>query len=148
LWEFGDGTTGAGASFSKTYSGSGVAMIRLTVTDARGLSVTDSRTITVGSMSGTWTGTLVTTSTLSFTASFNQDVAAVTGTMNLAGFNGRTDPVQPGTISSNGAITIRWKVDPFSDFTFSGQMDATGRRVTGTVAGSGFNGQPFTMNKQ
>ncbi len=42
---------------------------------------------------------------------------------------------------------MRIKVAPFTDFTMTGQMDGTGRRVTGTVAGSGFTGQPFTMQK-
>jgi len=30
----------------------------------------------------------------------------------------------------------------------TGTMDATGQRVTGSISGSGFSGQPFTMTKQ
>ena len=36
----------------------------------------------------------------------------------------------------------------FTDFTFKGDMDQSGRRITGQIFGSGFNGQAFTMDKQ
>jgi hypothetical protein len=39
-------------------------------------------------------------------------------------------------------------VAPFSDFNMTGTMDATGRTVSGSLQGSGFTGQPFTMTKQ
>jgi hypothetical protein len=39
-------------------------------------------------------------------------------------------------------------VGPFTDYTLRGQMDATGRRVTGSVHGSGFNGEPFVMERE
>ena len=42
---------------------------------------------------------------------------------------------------------MRVKQGPFSDWTFRGQMDQTGRRITGGIFGSGFNGQPFTIEK-
>lgn len=43
---------------------------------------------------------------------------------------------------------MRVKLSVFSDFTFRGRMDQSGRRITGGVYGSGFNGQSFTMDKQ
>jgi len=42
---------------------------------------------------------------------------------------------------------MRVKQGGFTDFTFRGQMDQTGRRVTGGLFGSGFGGQPFTIDK-
>jgi hypothetical protein len=149
-WDFGDGTRGAGPAFSKTYSGSGVATIRVTASDGRGGTATDSRTVTVGSMSGTWVGTVTINAGQAASASLSlaQTGGVVTGTMTLLNFNGRTDPAQPGRIDANGAVELRMKVDPFNDFTLRGTMDATGRRISGGAFGSGFNGQAFTFNKQ
>jgi len=65
-----------------------------------------------------------------------------------AGTPEKTDPAQPGSINGGGTVVIRLKVGPFTDFTLTGTMDATGRRVTGAINGSGFSGQPFTMDKQ
>lgn len=36
----------------------------------------------------------------------------------------------------------------FTDFTFRGDMDQSGRRVVGQLFGSGFNGEAFQMDKQ
>ena len=51
------------------------------------------------------------------------------------------------TIHSFGLFEMRVKQGPFTDFTFRGQMDQTGRRITGGVFGSGFGGQPITLTK-
>jgi len=40
------------------------------------------------------------------------------------------------------------KVDPFLDFTMRGQMDPTGRRISGASFGSGFNGDTFSFDKR
>lgn len=99
-------------------------------------------------MSGNW---LVTTGLL-VGASFaltQTTTGIVTGSFILPGIgNGNTDPAQPGTISSTGAVSMRIKVGAFTDFTMSGTMDTTGRSVSGTLQGSGFTGQPFTITKQ
>ena len=63
-------------------------------------------------------------------------------------FDGRTDPAQLGRIDSNGAVEIRWKVDPYLDFTMRGQMDPTGMRISGGTFGSGFAGEPFVFDKR
>jgi hypothetical protein len=149
-WDFGDGTRATGAALSKTYLTSGVATVSVTASDGRGGTATDRRTITVGSLNGNWAGTM------NFggganepaTMSLTQVGGVVSGTMTVRGFNGRTDPAQLGRIDSNGAVEIRWKVDPFLDFTMRGQMDATGTRISGGLFGSGFNGEPFVFDKR
>jgi glucose/arabinose dehydrogenase/chitodextrinase len=47
-WNFGDGTTGAGASVAHTYGANGTYVATLTVTDSRGASATATATVTVG----------------------------------------------------------------------------------------------------
>lgn len=149
-WELGDGTRATGAALSKTYLTDGVATVTVTASDGRGGTVTDRRTVTVGSLTGTWTGTLNAGATAApSTISLVQVGGVVTGTIQVAGLpNGRTDPAQLGRIDSAGAFEIRWKVDPFLDFTMRGQMDPTGRRISGGTFGSGFNGDAFSYDKR
>jgi hypothetical protein len=149
-WELGDGTRGTGAALSKTYLTDGAATITVTASDGRGGTATDRRTITVGSMTGSWSGTVNVggNDNQPSTMSLAQVGGVITGTLTLAGFNGRTDPAQLGRIDTNGAFEIRWKVDPFLDFTMRGQMDPTGRRVSGGTFGSGFAGEPFSYDKR
>jgi hypothetical protein len=52
-----------------------------------------------------------------------------------------------GDVDAQGAIEMRVKQGPFTDFTFRAQMDQTGRRIAGGVFGSGFGGQPITLTK-
>jgi hypothetical protein len=145
-WAFGDGTTGTGSAFSKIYQGSGAATVTVTASDGRGGTVSDSRTLTVGSLTGGWSGQW---SSYQFTMNLSQSGGFVSGTYNDRDGAGRTDPAQPGTISSGGAVVLRMKQGAFGDFTFTGQMDSTGRRVSGTVAGSGVSGTAtFVMDKQ
>ncbi|WP_137293093.1 PKD domain-containing protein [Nocardioides dongxiaopingii] len=46
-WDFGDGSTGTGASTTHTYAASGTYLVRLTVTDAAGATGTTTRSVTV-----------------------------------------------------------------------------------------------------
>jgi hypothetical protein len=45
-------------------------------------------------------------------------------------------------------VRIRVKIPPFTDVYFQGQMDTTGRTITGGLQGSGHNGTPFVWTKQ
>ena len=137
----------SGTSGNVTFGNGGTFTARLTVTDGKGGSATDTRTFVVGSMTGTW---IVTSGILSG-ASFNltqSSTGLVTGTFLLPGIgSGNTDPAQPGRIDVNGNLTMRIKVAPFTDFNMNGVMTQTGRTVSGSLQGSGFSGDPFSMSK-
>ena len=137
----------SGASGSMAFANGFTSNAKLTVTDSKGLTASDTRDFTVGSMTGVWT----VTSGLLIGATYNLTQGAtglVSGSFVLPGIgNGNTDPAQPGRIDANGAVTMRIKVAPFTDFNMTGTMDTTGRRVTGNLQGSGFTGEPFTMVK-
>jgi len=137
--------SGTNGTITFVTGGNGVA--RLTVADSRGATTQDTRTFVVGTMSGGWT---VTSGPL-VNASFNLTQSAtglVTGSFSLPGIgNGNTDPAQPGRIDGAAQLTMRVKIAPFTDFNMTGTMDSSGRQVSGSLQGSGFTGQPFTMVK-
>jgi len=153
-WTFG-GNTATGGAATSTINGDGSISVQFTATDPAGASASDSRTVTLGTMTGTWVVT-VPFCNASFSMTLSQTGGIVTGTFVMpvafcaavAGSTGRTDPAEPGTIDAAGNVQIRLKVGAFLDFYVRGTMDATGRTVRGGVFNSGFNGQPMTMTKQ
>ena len=140
------GTSRSGSSGSITFTGEGAGTCRVTVTDGKGGSASDSRTLTVGRMTGSWSGSGVNLG--NFVMQLMQNGAIVTGTYNDAGGPGGTPSDLPGSINASGVLVLRIKQAPYRDWTFTGQMDQSGRRITGTMQGSGFNGHAFTMDKQ
>lgn len=145
-WDLNTGGHGTGPSYQATFTGSGIAHVTATATDGKGGSSTAAADITVGSMSGTWIGSIPGYTNLVFT--LNQAGPLVTGTFVEQFFGtGKTDPAAPGRIQADGTLEIRFKLAGFDDFIFRGRLDSTGRRVTGGVYGSGFNGESFTMTK-
>jgi hypothetical protein len=145
----GNSRTGANASIIFASPG-GNGQATVTVTDGKGGSASSSVNFVVGSMSGRW---IMTTGPAPLPGSSYQltqsSSGLVTGTFSLPGIgNGNTDPAQPGQINSAGALTMRIKVAPFTDFTITGTMDSSGTRVSGSVSGSGFTGQPIVLTKQ
>jgi hypothetical protein len=134
-----------GTSGTITFATGGNGTASLTVTDSKGATATDTRSFVVGSATGTWTGTF---SVWVFTSHLTQNVTLITGDYSDQLGAGRLDPAVANTIDANGNVKLRYKQASFSDFTFTGTMDSTGRRITGVVNGSGFSNTPFTMNKQ
>jgi hypothetical protein len=136
-----------GTNDTITFSGGGSGTARVTVTDSKGATATDTRTFVVGSMTGAWTGSIPGYTSLTF--DLTQTNTVVTGTFFERYFgSGKIDPAAPGSIDGDGNVQMRFKLAIFSDFTFRGRMDSSGRRITGGVFGSGFNGESFTMTKQ
>jgi hypothetical protein len=127
------------------------AWAHVTVRDGKGgVVLSDPIVFVVGSMTGSWTGTLA---GVPFAMNLTQPAAGtVTGTWTLPGtiFSGNLDPAALNQIDANAAVTLRCKVTVgpgFSDFTLSGTMDASGVRVSGGVNGPGFTGEPFVLTK-
>ena len=159
-WEFADGNTRTGASVTHNYSASafGTGNVRLTVTDGRGGTVSETRQVTVGNVGGEWSGTI--RNTIQVRASFAQNASGnVTGTWSASGggvvpVTGVLDPAAFNRIDGNANFVLRFKITGgggpggFNDFTVDGQMNTThGNTLSGGARGSGFNGDPFVLNR-
>ena len=161
-WTFG-GSSASGPTANANLTGDGAVTVRLTVTDGRGGSATDARDVTLGNMSGRWTFIFTGTCnpavpTALPVLTLTQAGSVVTGDMaspaawcNVpAGQTGRLDPAAPARISATGAFTgARLKVGSYLDTFLDGQMDSTGRVITGTTRTQSSNStNTFRMVKQ
>jgi hypothetical protein len=146
-WDIG-GVAASGTSWTKTLIGNGTYTATLTVSDGKGGTGSDTRQLTVGSMGGTWSGLVGPPALGNYQFTLTQTLGIVQGSYFDSTFGaGRIDPAEPGKIDGNGNVSMRVKQGGFSDWTFTGVMDSTGRKITGTVRGSGFTGQPFAIVK-
>ena len=71
------------------------------------------------------------------TMSLVQAGGVISGTLTMAPGSTAGPIPRSWGIDSNGAIEIRWKVDPFLDFTMRGQMDPTGTAFPAGLSGPG-----------
>lgn len=145
------GNTRSGTNVSITFaSPGGNGQATVTVTDGRGGTANSSVTFVVGSMSGRWVMTTAPAPLPGSSYQLSQSASGlVTGSFSLPGIgNGNTDPAQPGQIRADGTMTMRVKIGAFTDFTLNGTMDSSGTRISGSVTGSGFSGQPIVLTKQ
>lgn len=138
------GNSFSAASGSVSFTNGGSWTARVTVTDGKGGSATDTRSFVCGTMTGRWAGTFA---SWIFTSNLVQTYTTVTGDYSDQLGAGKLDPASANTIDANGNVKLRYKQAIYSDFTFTGVMDATGRKITGVVNGSGFVNTPFTMTK-
>jgi len=146
-WDIG-GLAATGTAWTKTLIGNGTYTVTVTATDGKGGSATDTRSCTVGNMAGQWTGILGPAALGNYQFTLTQTLGVIQGTYFDTTFGaGKIDPAEPGRIDVNGNVTMRVKQGPFSDWYFTGVMEPSGRKVSGTVRGSGFTGQPFAIAK-
>jgi len=134
----------SGTSGSMSFTGVGNGTARLTVTDGKGGTATDTRTFIVGSATGRWAGTW---DRWQMVSNLLQSSSLITGDYSDQLGPGRLDPAVANTIDANGNVRLRYKSSVFSDFIFTGTLDSTGRKITGVVNGSGYNNFPFTITK-
>ncbi len=160
-WTF-NGTTVSGASTSVRLTGDGAVPVQLRVTSSKGGTSTETRNVTIGTMTGRWAWT---TSSCGQSSrgevpgvyTLNQSGGTFTGTVdfpgpfcNIRGTNtGWLVQSAPGTIDEQGNVTFpRVYVKSYQEFNLKGRMDATGRTIVGAAGDSGFSGDPFTLVKQ
>ena len=167
-WTFG-GTTATGATVSRTLTGDGNVTVQLSVSDGRGGTATDSRTVTVGTMTGTWFQTDQFPNRAEpcgagpgeqpGVLTLQQNGTSVTGTLFYPGpWCGITPQtggtfIDPVTIDAQGNFSaprirvVSGTVGAFFDFSLTGKMDATGRKITG-IDKDAEGERPFTLTKQ
>ena len=128
----------------------GNVVIRLTVSDSKGASVTDSRAITLGTMAGMWSFTTTDCGNpprdVPAVMTLAQTGGTVTGSVswpgswcNVKSTSGMLHPNAPGTIDDQGNFMApRITASGFQEFNLKGKMDSTGRttRVRRQIQGS------------
>jgi len=121
-------------------------VVRLTVSDVRGATISRTQSLVVGSMSGDWVMTSGPLLGGSLTLA-QHDEGLVTGGGDVPGMGrATTAPEDPGRITAAAEFRLRVRLAD-RDVVIAGTMDATGRVVSGTLAGAGFDGEPFSMRK-
>jgi hypothetical protein len=163
LWSFG-GSTANGPTVAATLTGDGNLPIQLTVSDGKGGTTLDTRTVTIGNMTGRWnfifTGTcnpnvptVLPVLTLTQAGSVvSGDLASPAAWCNVpAGQTGKLDPGALGRIDAQGNFTgARLKIGSYLDTFLNGTMDSTGRTITGvaTFQAPSTGSDTFRMTKQ
>lgn len=153
-WDFGDSQSGRGVSVNHIYNTQGVFTATLTITDDSDAISVSSLTITLNSIDGQWRGTAVKNvarkgeSLTYLTMLLNQistDPSIVTGTAvwdHIPGVyymgNGTLD-------TANNILTITWSSPGFNNFTVTGNYTDDCRSFSGTINGSSYTENPFTM---
>jgi hypothetical protein len=154
-WDLADGNTRTGASVAYNYGNvAGPHDIKLTVSDGKGGTVSDTRPVTIGNLTGDWSGTFA--HGIQIRATFQQAVdGKVTATWSAGGsapsVSGILDPAATNRIDANANFKLRFKITRgggFLDFTYEGRMDTTtGNTLTGGVRGSGFGGDELRLER-
>ncbi len=147
-WQAGSASL-TGAIVTTTMGGDGQQTVRLTVTDGRGGTATETRTVTLGNMTGTWSIVLdqCNNNQTAFIGTFTQSGGVFSGTFRWpfafcngpAGLTGAIPSDALATIDASGRVSIRVKAAPFVDFFIVGQMDSSGRTIVGEAFGSGLD---------
>ena len=149
------GNARSGASQTTTFINGGDFSGTLNVTDGKGGSISQSVNFTSASTTGSWTGNIpfsIGPRAMSLTMTQSTTSGATTANWNIpaVALGGILDPASPNGIDATGRVVLRFKITQgtgFLDFTFTGQMQTSGRSIVGSVSGSGFGGQPVTFTK-
>lgn len=126
----------------------------VTVSDGKGGTASQSVSFTSASTTGSWTGNVPFSSgarvmNLNMTQSTTSGATTADWSVPSLSTTGILDPAAQNGIDANGRVSLRFKITngSFLDFTFTGQMQTSGRSIVGSVSGSGFGGQPMTLTR-
>lgn len=158
-WTFTDGTTGRGANLWRTFPVAGTIEVTATATDHLGASGSNTVTVTVGSASGDWAGTIDLSSCDAgekpMSAAMTQTGGAITGTLTFPeGLCSSTPITRPilqddGTrMFASGAVRLHVALPGWPDASFQGQLATPGDQITGTFEGTDPLGLTFTLDRQ
>ena len=149
------GNPRTGASQTIVFINGGDFSGTVTVSDGKGGTASQSVNFTSASTTGSWTGNIpfnIGPRPMSLTMTQSTTSGATTANWNIpaVALGGILDPASPNGIDAGGRVTLRFKITQgtgFLDFTFTGQMQTSGRSIVGSVSGSGFSGQPVTFTR-
>lgn len=142
-WDFGDGSTGSGQSANHTYQSTGGFSVSVSVSDGEE-TASASTSVTVRSLAGSWSGTFfLGGGTFSFGADFTQTGTSLGGTFRSFGDTGSIS----GTVSAPNNVRFTVTIPGFQPFTLRGTIDDDLNGIAGTITGSGFTGERFTMTR-
>ena len=148
-WNFGDGASGSGQNANHTYTTAGSFNVSLTVSDGDA-DATANGSVNVRSLSGRWNGTIVVGGGVPTELTLTQNNTSISGTIFLptgSDASERNGTVS-GAVSSPLAVTFSADLPCCIPFQFTGTADSDVNRLTGTVTGSGFTGQSWTLTRQ
>jgi PKD repeat protein len=147
-WEFGDGGTETSATPTHVYTTTGTFAPKLTVSDGKH-TVTASTSVTIKSLTGTWTGQVPAGNPAFVTGTFilTQSGTSISGTY--------SDQFGPGTIASGTVrtttpiVTMTINQQGFTPFVFtSTTLGSDVNTITGVLNQSGFNNAALTITRR
>ena len=146
-WEFGDGGTETSATPTHVYTTTGTFAPKLTVSDGKH-TVTASTSVTIKSLTGTWTGQVPAGNPAFVTGTFvlTQSGTSISGTY--------SDQFGPGTIASGTVrtttpiVTMTINQQGFTPFVFTGTPGPDVNTIAGVLNESGFNNAALTITRR
>jgi hypothetical protein len=97
--------------------------------------------VTVRSLSASWGGTIE--GEFPFGVDLIQSAVNLSGTFRAFGDTGSI----AGTVSAPSTVRMTVSIPGFQPFTMTGQVSSNLNTITGTLQGSGFTGERFTMSR-
>lgn len=147
-WEFGDGGTSTEVAPAHVYNAAGTFTVRLTVSDSRS-SAERETTVTVKSLSGTWTGQ---DTQFNYAESFalTQSGATVTGTLSaLPADAGCCGSVSGAVSTGSPRVSLTVVINGRNvTFTFSGEPGLDGNTLIGFYNGAGYVNLPIALTRR
>lgn len=137
-WDFGDGTTGSGATTSRTYGAAGSYPVSLTVTDDRGATTVTTRTITVTAPPVAEAGSTIAQDDFSRTLTSGWGTAVTGGAWTVASGTSYFVSSGAGTVFHAAGTTRRALLN--SVFSSATQVEVTASLDKAVSAGSNYAG--------